>query len=112
MGRWQKGIESWLIEYREPVLVVQYEDLKENTSAQITKMLKFLNVDYNSSTLNQKLSKGFESFHRKNHLQEFEHFTAEQRVLVNSIIKDVISLLSFSEKSHMLDIDRYISEGP
>ena len=108
MGRWQKGIQQWLVDNDHPVLVVQYEALKEDTPHQVRKMLKFLNVEYDDSALDDRLERGFESFHRTHQPQEFQHFTEEQKVWVNAIMKDVSSILRFSEKSHLLDIDRYI----
>ncbi len=110
MGRWQRVIEQWLISDLIPVLVVQYEALQEDAAHQVRRMLKFLNVEYNDSEVDKRLSKGFESFHRNHHPQGFEHFTEEQKVWVNSMMKDISSILSFNEKSHLLDVDRYISE--
>ena len=110
MKRWQTEIKNWLIFYHQPVLVVQYEALKEDPNFQVRRMLKFLNVEYNATDIDERLKNNFESFHRRRHPQEFEHFTKQQKSWVNSMVKEISSLLSFHKKSKLLSIDQYIME--
>lgn len=109
MTRWQDTIKNWLLFNTEhPVLVVTYEDLKNDAYAEVERMLPFLNVRHNSTTLRERISNGIDMFHRKTH-PTVQHFTKQQEIYVNDLVKDVSSLLSISDYSHLLTVDQYIA---
>lgn len=111
MSRWQDVIKNWFLTISQhPVLIVTYEALKSDTCAEVERMLRFLNIGVDSGMLEERLSGTINTFHRKKHSKEFQHFTKEQRVYVNSLLKDVSSLVSTSERAHLLDVEQYISE--
>lgn len=108
MKRWQNTIKHWLISSSyHPVLVVKYEDLKKNTLCEVQRMLDFLGIKYEEEVLAESLGTGFDAFHRKHPQEEFDHFTAEQRLRVSQGVKVTEALLASSNKSHLLDVGQY-----
>lgn len=106
MIRWQDVIKNWFLSNSQcRVLVVTYEALKNDSRAEVSRMLQFLNVGY--GRLEERLNT---SFHRNKHPKEFQHFTKQQRVYVNNLLKDVSFLVNTSEKSHILDVEQYIHD--
>lgn len=100
-------IKSWFLSNGQyPVLVVMYEALKNDAHAEVERMLHFLNVGFDSEMLGNTIN----TFQRKKHPKEFQHFTQQQIVYVNSLLKDISFLVSASEKSHQLDVEQYIHD--
>lgn len=95
-------IEHWVLgglKQRKKVLVVHYEDLKENKTKIVKKILDFLNVDYSEKELQLKLRERDDRFHRK-HIQDFDHFTIEQRDFVNHVLGNTQYMLRTSKLQH------------
>ena len=108
MLRWRSIIKYWLIFNRKnPVLVVTYEVLKNQIDSEVIRMLKFLNVEFDKNKLSENLRGGFNSFQRKKHRANFEHYTDIQRNYINCIIEDISHLLKVHGKSHLLTVDQY-----
>lgn len=109
-----------------PVLVVFFEDLKADPAPQLARMLEFLEVPSSPEIINAtvmvcncsshvqsccsvkpSLQDGFTSYYR-NHTDIFEHYTAEQKAFVNSIIiKTADTLQDFNVNK---DIIRHIRD--
>lgn len=108
MTRWQDVIKNWFLFNTEyPVLVVTYEALKNDTCAQVSRILDFLNIGYDTEVLKERLDTSVNTFLRKKHPQEFQHFTKQQRVYVSNLLKDISSLLSISDIAHILNVEQY-----
>ena len=77
---------AWVLNnHRHPVLVVKYEDVKNDTETEIAKMLNFLQVPYSRSRLREVVARGYSAYKRP-HGEEFEHYTREQRASVRAAI--------------------------
>ena len=112
MLRWKSIIENWLIFNPEnPVIVIQYEVLKEQVNSQVERILKFLNVEYDKNKLDRNLKDGFNFFKRNKECANFEHFTANQKKYIIGVIKDVRNMLMAHKKSHILSVDQYLQHN-
>lgn len=110
-NRWRDMIKNWLISTKKhPVLVVKYEDLKTNTLYEVGRMLSFLDIQYDSEELREKLDIDLNAFHRKHQQEEFDHFTDQQRTFINEVVKELIPSLKNHNKLHILNVDHYVSE--
>ena len=63
-----------------------------DTVKEVKRMLDYLNFEYREEELQQRLAADFSTFQRKQQ-ERFEHFTAEQRHIVDSGIRDSIDYL-------------------
>lgn len=89
--RWRLMIINYLIEpQHHPILVIYYEDLKRNVMKEMKRMLNFLEIPYSTNNMQKIIMSGFDQFHR-NHSDEFEHYTADQKQLINGVISWVIN---------------------
>jgi hypothetical protein len=57
--QWKAMINYWLVEWTKPVLVVTYEQMKNNTFNQIKRILHFLEYQVNENGLEVKIRHGF-----------------------------------------------------
>ena len=75
----------------KPLLRVFYEDLKTNTSHEVTRMLEFLKVPHLTPHLQQQ-SDSTEKFHRQAGKEEImNHFTQQQREALAAVLTYVIA---------------------
>lgn len=105
--RWQKTIIEWSTS-NHSVLVVRYEDLKDDSLLQVTRMLYFLNSAYNRTDLMAKLKNGFTAFQR-NHTDNYEHYSGDQKREINAMIMDTISILQAHHLDHLFQIREYLA---
>lgn len=93
--RWGKTIVKWVgsaHRLKYPILIVHYDDLLEGSLAQVMRMLEFLKYDYDRAELAAKLEDGFMDVQRK-HTQQFEHYTADQKGFVRSMLNSTMQML-------------------
>lgn len=113
---WREMIENWVISAKarkHRVLVVMYEDLKNNEVAQIKRMLNFLHVNYSIDVLKTRLSQNFtDSFHRKHGGNEglFEPYTGPQKAHVLNIISQTQKKLEHHNLTSVLNVNRYLAK--
>lgn len=106
--RWQKSIVKWGGS-GHPVLVVHYEDMKQDYLTQVTRMLDFLKQEYTNRTdLARKLDGGFDKFKRK-HSDQFEHYTKKQKIEINTIIAETMDILSEHELEQPFQLRQYLT---
>ena len=91
------------------MLVVRYEDLKQDTLSQVIRMLDFLNWNYSRTELAVKLQDGFNAFQR-NHTDtdQYEYYTREQRLKINSVITETVSRLKNFQQDHLFKLHEYL----
>lgn len=53
IGRWDDHVNSWLDQKQLPVLLIKYEELKENAELQFSRILSFLKIPIIKNTLKQ-----------------------------------------------------------
>ena len=78
-----------------PVLLVKYEDLVENPSREVSRMVRFLGYDGGLSEDGiARRHQRFDAFRRNHTVTKFEQFTAAQKKFINTAIYNVASKLS------------------
>lgn len=106
--KWKLMLKHYIIDRgNHPVLVVHFEDLKRDTFTEITRMLDFIQFPYSNHTLEQRLQDGYTQFRRR-HRDHFEHYTEEQRELLNSAIRDIIRQLRMNSITDLIGLQQYL----
>lgn len=85
----------------------RYEDIKQDTFTQVKRMLDFLHFGYREEEVQQRLAADFSTFQRKSQ-QTFEHFTSEQRHIVDSEISTAVDYLIRYNNGDTLGIEDYL----
>lgn len=93
--------------HNHPVLVVMYEDLKKDTLTELKRMLDFLQVPYSRSRLIEVVSRGYSTYKRQ-HVEEFDHYTTEQREVVCSAIERVSKALQENSLLVKANVSSYL----
>lgn len=106
---WERTVLAWVSDnHNHPVLVVKYEDLKNNTVAELRKMLDFLQVPYSLSRLQYVVGRGYSMYKRK-HDEEFDHYTVDQRDTVRSAIERVARTLEEHNLLGKANVSSYLT---
>lgn len=110
--RWKRHISGWLINgYYNPIHIVKYESLKENTSFEMAKVIEiFLGMKMSLEYINSKISMGYNQFYR-NHTDSFEHYSTDQEQYISKAVLDTINILKghYDANSIIIQIlDSYI----
>jgi len=106
--KWKRMIEHFIINNEvQPVLVVRYEDLKADPVLQVKRMLKFLKYQYDEEDVEQRLKGGFSAFYR-NHTDDFEHYTLEQKTYMNDVIMSIIKRLDQEHVTDFIPLEHYL----
>ena len=95
------------VNFSHPIMVVRYEDIKEDHIGQIERMLKFLEFPFDKTELKVKLHREFEAFKRP-HKEEFEYYTPEQKKYVNTILLDTIKILTQHNMEQFFKLEDYL----
>ena len=104
---WEQTVLAWIANnHNHPVLVVKYEDIKNNTQAEMRRMLDFLQVPYSSSRLNEVVARGYRMYQRE-HSDTFDHYTSGQRDIVRSAIERVSKSLRENGLLDMANVSLY-----
>lgn len=82
---------AWLSVAQFPVLVVGYENLKNNTYAELKRMLDFVEYPYSEDNVLCAV-KSSEAFHRK-HKKDLHVYSPELQQMVINYIKTVNEML-------------------
>lgn len=77
---------------KRPVLILRYEDLKENTAQEMKRVTDFLGFSYSLDEVAARLENGYSQFYR-NHTADFLHFTPAQERFVHNLINTTIHLM-------------------
>ena len=77
---------QWLNYRRIPVLIIGYENLKNDTYTELKKMLDFIGYPYTEDDLSCAVKSAAETFHRNHTRKNLHPYSAElQRVVLNEI---------------------------
>ena len=121
---WKEMIDNWVINtaksHKHRVLVVMYEDLKNNEDEEIKRMIKFLQLGSSSESESSdeelsytRPSKIFTTtFYRKHDEDDgpFDPFTATQRNLVMDLVAQTQKRLEKHKLKSILDVSRYVAK--
>ena len=92
-----------------PLLVVQFEQLREDTITELGRMTEFLGMNLEDNELRKRLGRGYDRFKRKHrHGENFQHFTADQIAVVRRHIQRAKRNLADISYDHTLPLDDYI----
>lgn len=88
-------------------MVVSYEDIQADKAGQVARMLHFLNFDLPLSDIKNKLDNDFTMFRRVRGKEEFEHYTAKQRSLVQLTVSKLAEQLKVYDLNNSFGLDKY-----
>lgn len=96
-----ENMKRWVAMFRyvitsnpeHPVLIVSYEELVQNTGAQLRRMLAFLGVRYDAEELDRRLMKNLATFQRQHSNSTRLPFTAWQLEAVKKHVRLTVQLL-------------------
>ena len=111
MENWEAMIYHLLINnaVNRPVLIVKFEDLKKDTYQEVERILNFLNVKFLTADDNKTLVPDrLHAFHR-NHTYTFDHYTTEQKIYMNSVIRRVAKQLRLHNIDY-LHVKKYLRD--
>ena len=104
---WENYLKWYLtVEDTKSVLVVMYEDLKEDMAKEMKRMLEFLKQPCNDTVLKEMVESDYTTFLRSKPKQPIEYYNPNQKALISNSLKKVKQMLS--EKGSSLRIDRYL----
>jgi len=90
--KWQKYVNYCLQRTDIPVLVVSYEQLKQDLYGELKRMLDFTEYPYTEDDLQCTIDNFNGQFHR-NHTRHFDPYTAHQKVIMYQQLALVSGLL-------------------
>ena len=99
---------AWIANnHNHPVLVIKYEDIKNNTQAELRRMLDFLQVPYSYSRLNEVVARGYRMYQRE-HSETFDHYTSGQRDIMRSAVEQVSKSLRENGLLYQANVSAYL----
>ena len=102
-------LRNWVVLGKDhPVLLVKYENLKNNTLGEVKRMLHFMKVEFSDKEVESRVVAGFNSFQRKHRGREFDPYTPELRHYVQSKVNTSIHLLEAHNLGHLIQIQDYV----
>jgi hypothetical protein len=110
MTQWVERIQHWVLSQtpHHPVMVVRYEDLKQDVTKEVGKMLGFLRLNSSPENIAHKLRDDFTTFKRPhNGVSNFEHYTTSQTLHMKSFLQHAIQLAEQSNMSYILNLSEY-----
>lgn len=113
MKAWLDRIQNWVLTQtpQHPVIVVRYEDLKQDTLKEVEKMVTFLGFPFNEEDTAQKLAEDFTSFKRPhNEEEDFKRYTDEQILHMKSVVLQAIKLTEDKNMTHVVRLSDYLQK--
>lgn len=113
-SRWLKVYTRWFtsaITNKIPLLVVRYEDIKQDKVGQVEKMLEFLNFEYAHNDISDKIQEDFTLFRRGHYQDQFEHYTDKQKRLINYNILKAVKELNGYDVNNSFRLEEYVDES-
>lgn len=105
--QWLAMIKNWIASNRgQPVLVIRYEDVTLSPMREVKKMLRFLNVEYNATIVEERLQQDF-NIYRRHKKQKRNVYSKELQAYVNSVLSDAEKLIHDSGLQDVLKISDY-----
>lgn len=113
MTLWVERIQNWVLNRPSghPVIVVRYEDLKQDTMMEVGRMLGFLNLHISSENLSQRLEKDFTTFKRPHcEMCDFTHYTVNQKLCMKSSLQHAVHLAEEKNMTSVFKLNEYLKE--
>jgi hypothetical protein len=95
---WQKFYLGWGLEFKGPLFLVRYEDLKENLEETLRALLIFIGQPIDEELFECALARNEGSYKRKPKNDSFDPFTPEMRQTAQSSIDLVYKELGIQQK--------------
>ena len=107
--KWKNMLMSFVVGVDHgPILVVKYEDLQSNGTNEVLRMLKFLGMDYSPGQVATILESDNFSQYYRNHTDNFEHYTPDQKVAINAAILHFIDQLKQAGLPDEIGLNKFI----
>ena len=92
----------------ESLLVVFYEDLKRELARELKRMVEFLDHPCTPEQLNRTVEEGYSAYYR-NHTDTFEHYTSDQKGIINNFIRLIIQEVKKTKHKNIIPhLKKYI----
>lgn len=108
MNSWRLRLRNWVTDSMQPVHVVRYEDLINDTVKKVGRMLDFLNINYNKEDLRNRLRDDFTVFKREHSENDFEHYSPQQKLQMKSVLQEAIRMAEEGNKADILRLHEYL----
>ena len=114
LNQWLTLIENWILRQSRnnsnKVLVVKYEDLKQDTLKEIGRMMTFLGLPFDKEVVAHRLAEDFTDFKQPHNAgSDFEHYRFDQIMRVKDAVLRAIRLTEKSNMTHVLDLTDYLN---
>ena len=107
--RWKGMMMNLVVKVgRRPVLLVKYEDLQANATKEVLRMLEFLRIPHTPDQVAAILKEREFTRYYRNHTDDFEHYTPEQKKSFNTAIIYIIEQLRRAGLPDVIDLKKYI----
>lgn len=93
---------------RRPVLLIKYEDLQANATKEVLRMLEFLRIPHTPDQVAAILKEREFTRYYRNHTDDFEHYTPEQKKSFNTAILYIIDQLRRAGLPDVIGLKKYI----
>lgn len=113
MEAWLKRIRNWIVQQppQHPVMVVKYEDLKEDTLREVERILTFLKLPFSREEVSEKLARDFTTFKRPHREGDnFKRYTDKQMASMKSTVMEAIQLIEDNDISDIVTLDEYLEK--
>ncbi|XP_011405847.1 PREDICTED: WSCD family member GA21586-like [Amphimedon queenslandica] len=110
---WSKLIRYWVVGSSVPVLVVKFEDLKQDPVQEVKRILDFINYQQLTvEELSLKMKDGFNAFHRNKTVPDDINrlYTKQQIHIVNEHIKKAEAAIKRSKTGQNISIVSYLQK--
>ena len=88
-SKWKRIVRQWLSVKDFPVLIVGYENLMNNTYAELKRMLNFIGHPYTEDSVMCTVKNSGEVFHRKHTKKQENPYSPELQEFVLNQIKEI-----------------------
>lgn len=94
------------------MLVVKYENLKQDTIKEMERIIGFLKLHFDYKTLAQRLEKDFTEFRRPHNQTDFKRYEDSQLIQVKKTLTKAIKLAEMMNMTNVLDLNEYLEVFP
>lgn len=106
--KWKYKVTAWASAWStHPVLVVRFEDVREDMAREVRRMLAFLGVPFGEEDLRRRLAEDFTQF-RRVRSERFDPYTADQKQYVLRMIAQVVKEVGEANNGSSLGLERYM----
>ena len=113
LRNWKARLTNWVLNNdKHPVHVVRYEDLQNDRVREVERILDFLHFSYNHDDVVSALEEDYSVFQRSHEHDDFQHYSAKQKLILKATLQDLIKLATMRGKADLLQLNEYLESIP